>query len=76
MTKSKVMMIALVSIVLMFALIIASIVEIRQYHIYKQQIAKQERQINDLNNAKDYYEDKVQDDGYTNDDLIFEVENK
>ena len=69
-------MIALVSIVLMFALIIASIVEIRQYHIYKQQIDKQERQINELNNAKDYYEDKVKDDGYTNDDLIFEVENK
>ena len=74
MTKSKVMLIALVSIVLMFLLIIVSIVEIRQYHIYKQQIAKQERQINDLKNAKDYYEDKAQDDGYTNDDLIFEVD--
>ena len=73
MTKSKVMIIALTSIVLVFALIVLSIIEIRQYYVYKRQIANQERQINDLKNAKDYYEDKLQDDGYTSDDLIFEV---
>ncbi len=72
--KSKVTLIALLSIVLVFALLIVSVVEIRQYHILKQQIAKQEQQIEDLKNAKDYYEDKLKEEGFTSDDLVFEEE--
>ena len=54
-TKAKVMMIAIVAIVFVCALFVISIVEIRQYHKLNQQILAQERELNRLNNAKDYY---------------------
>lgn len=72
--KSKVTLIALCLVALAFVLLVASIVEIRQCYKLKQQIASQERQIEELNNAKDYYKSLSQNDGYEDGDLIFEEE--
>ena len=73
-TKSKVTLIALSAIAIVFLLLVVSIVEIVCVYKYKKQIAKQEQQITELQNAKDFYEDKLYDLGYTDDDLIFEEE--
>ncbi|MBQ8522958.1 MAG: hypothetical protein IJ458_04835 [Clostridia bacterium] len=74
-TKSMVTLIALCTIVLVFVLLIASCIEIRQCYKLKQQIASQERQIEELENAKDYYESKLnQDQTYNDGDFIFEEE--
>ena len=72
--KSKVTLIALCLVALAFVLLIASIIEIRQCYVYKQRIASQERQIEELNNAKDYYKSLSQNDGYEDGDIIFEEE--
>ena len=72
--KSKVTLIALCLVALAFVLLVASIVEIRQCYKLKQQIASQERQIEELNNAKDYYKSLSQNDAYEDGDLIFEEE--
>jgi cell division protein FtsB len=73
-TKSKVTLIALSAIALVFLLLVVSIVEIVCVYKYKQQISKQEQQIEELQNAKDFYEDKLNELGYTNGDKIFEEE--
>ncbi|MBQ7797813.1 MAG: hypothetical protein IJ371_01675 [Clostridia bacterium] len=74
-TKSMVTLIALFSIVLMFALFVVSVVEIRQCYKLEQRISSQERQIEELQNAKDYYESKLnQDNGYSDGDFVFEEE--
>ena len=70
--KSKVTLIALCLVALAFVLLVASIVEIKQCYKLKQQIASQERQIEELNNAKDYYKSLSQNDGYEDGDIIFE----
>ena len=71
-TKAKVTLIALCTIVLMFVVLIASVVEIRQCYKLKQQIAQQERLIEELQNAKDYYESELnQDNSYQDGDLVF-----
>lgn len=72
--KSKVTLIALCLVALAFVLLVASIVEIKQCYKLKQQIASQERQIEELNNAKDYYKSLSQNDAYEDGDLIFEEE--
>ena len=72
--KSKVTLIALCLVALAFVLLVASIVEIKQCYKLKQQIASQERQIEELNNAKDYYKSLSQNDDYEDGDLIFEEE--
>ncbi len=71
-------MVALLAIIFVCLALIVSVVEIRQYNIYKQRIALQEQQIKDLENAKNYYEsdnyrdNSVRDDGYAGEnDLIF-----
>lgn len=78
-TKSKVVLIALLAIVFVCAVLVVCAVEIRQYNIYKQQIASQNRQIKDLEKAKDYYEsdnydnNSSRDQGYAGEnDLGFE----
>ena len=73
-TKSKITLIALATIASVCLLLVLSVVEIVCVYKYKQQIAKQEQQIEELKNAKDFYEDKLDELGYTNDDLIFEEE--
>ena len=74
-TKSNVTLLALLSIGLIFVLLVVSIIEIRQTYVYKQRIASQERQIKDLQNAKDYYEGKLnQDNSYDDGDYVFEEE--
>ena len=77
-TKSKITLIALATITLVCLLLIVSVVEIVCIHKYKKQIARQEHQIEELQNAKDYYKDlyndKLNDSGYGDDDLIFEEE--
>ena len=74
-TKSTITLIALCTIALVFVLLIASIVEIKQCYKLKQQIASQERQIEELQNAKDYYESKLnQNEDYEDGDMIFEEE--
>ena len=80
-TKSKVMLIAVLAIVFVCLLLVVSVVEIRQYNIYKQQISAQEQQIEDLQNAKDYYNSKnyennaQRDAGKANNgDIVFEEE--
>ena len=72
--KSKVMLIALCTIALVLVLLVASIVEIRQCYVYKQRIASQERQIEQLQNAKDYYKSFKQSDDYEDGDMIFKEE--
>lgn len=74
-TKSKITLIALSVIAVVLLLLVVSITEIVCVYKYKQQISKQEQQIQELLNAKDYYEDKLYDKEYTNDDIIFEEEN-
>lgn len=73
-TKSKITLIALATIALVCLLLIVSVVEIVCIHKYKKQIARQEQQIEELQNAKDFYKDKLNDTGYSDDDLIFEEE--
>ena len=74
-TKSLVTLVALATIVLVFVLLIASVVEIRQVYVYKQRIASQEREIERLQNAKDYYESQLnKDNGYNSGDFVFEEE--
>jgi len=74
-TKSTITLIALLSIGLMFVLMVVSVIEIRQTYVYKQRIASQERQIEELQNAKDYYESKLnQDEVYEDGDFVFEEE--
>ena len=74
-TKSIVTLVALLSIGLVFMLLVVSVIEIRQNYVYKQRIASQERQIKELQNAKDYYESKLnQDNSYGENDFVFEVE--
>lgn len=73
-TKSKVMIIALTSILLVCLLLVVSVVEIVQTYKYKKQIEAQERQIEQLQNAKDYYESKLDDFGYGENDFVFEEE--
>lgn len=73
-TKSKVTIIALLTIVVMCLLFVVSIVEIRLCYKYRKAITSQEQQIQNLQNEKDYYKEKLTDAGYTADDLIFEVE--
>ncbi len=71
-TKSLVTLVALFSLVLVFALLIVSVVEIRQVYVYKQRIASQEREIERLQNAKDYYESQLdKDNGYNSGDFVF-----
>jgi len=73
--KSKVMLIALCSIVLVFLLMVVSIVEIKKCYDYNKLLDRQEQQITDLNNAKDYYEDQLDHNNpYTDDDKVFEEE--
>lgn len=74
-TKSLVTFIAVCFIVLVFVALVISIVEIRQCYIYKQRIASQERQIEQLKNAKDYYKSQLdQNNNYELGDFIFEEE--
>ena len=54
-TKAKVLFIAFVAIIFVCSLFVVGIVEIRQYHLYKQQLASQQRLIEELENAKKYY---------------------
>ena len=69
------MLIALCSIVLVFLLMVVSIVEIKKCYDYNKLLDRQEQQITDLNNAKDYYEDQLDHNNpYTDDDKIFEEE--
>lgn len=77
-TKSKVLLIASLAIVFVCAMLIVSIVEIRKYHLCKQEIASQEQLLEELQNKKDYYNSKnhdnntARDNGYAGeDDLIF-----
>ena len=58
----------------MCLLLAVSVVEIVQTYKYKKQIEAQERQIEQLKNAKDYYKDKLGDLGYGEDDFVFEEE--
>ena len=68
-------LVALCCIVLVFVLLVASVVEIRQCYKLEQRIASQERQIEELQNAKDYYESKLnQNDAYEDGDFVFEEE--
>ena len=73
-TKSKVTLIALCLVVLVFAFVITSVIEIRQIYLYKQRISSQERQIKELQNAKDYYKSLSNSEPYDADDIIFEEE--
>jgi flagellar basal body-associated protein FliL len=73
-TKSKVTLIALCLVAFMFLLAIVSVVEIRQIYLYKQRISSQERQIKELQNAKDYYKSLSNNEPYDADDIIFEEE--
>ena len=82
-TKSKVVLIALLAIVFVCAVLVVCVAEIRQYNIYKQQIASQDRQIEELEKAKDYYEsdnydnNSSRDQGYAGEnDLQFDEEKK
>ena len=73
-TKSKITLIALSAIAIVFLLLVVSIVEVVCVHKFKKHIAKQEQQIQELQNAKDFYKDKLNEAGYTDDDLVFEEE--
>ena len=74
-TKSKITLIALSTIAIVCLFLVLSIIEIVCVYKYKKQIAKQEQQIEQLKNAKDFYKDKLDEVGYSEDDLIFEVDN-
>jgi Na+/melibiose symporter-like transporter len=54
-TKTKITLIAILAIVFVCALFVISIIEIRQYNIYSQKILTQEKQLEELKNAKNYY---------------------
>ena len=73
-TKSKITLIALSTIAIVLLFLVLSVVEIVFVYKYKQQIAKQEQQIEELQNAKDFYKDKLNEAGYSEDDLVFEEE--
>ena len=57
-TKSKVTLIALIAICLFCLLLVVAIVEIRQVNIYQQRISAQEQTLEELENAKNYYNSK------------------
>ena len=72
--KSKVVLIALSVIVTVCLLLVISVVEIVQIHRLNQQIKQQEEQITALQNAKDYYKDKLSNYGLGENDFTFEEE--
>ena len=68
-------LVALSTIALVFVLLIVSFVEIRQCYKLKQQLALQERQIEQLQDARDYYKNMLnQNDSYEDGDFVFEEE--
>ncbi|MFQ6724217.1 MAG: hypothetical protein ACLRFE_02665 [Clostridia bacterium] len=74
-TKSLVTLVALCTIALVFVLLVVSVIEIKKCYDYKQRITSQERQIEELQNAKDFYESKLnQDNQYVDGDFVFEEE--
>lgn len=76
------MLIATIAISLFCVLLIVAVVEIRKVNVYQQRISAQERELQELENAKNYYNSKnyennaVRDqEGLGNDgDIIFEEE--
>jgi len=71
-TKSLVTIVALCTIALVFVSLVVSVIEIRQCYKLKQKISAQERQIEELKNAKDFYKSQLdQFDIYEDGDLIF-----
>ena len=73
-TRSRITLIALSIIAIVCSLLVISIVEIVCVYKCRQQITKQEQQIKELQNAKEFYEDKLDELGYTDGDKIFEEE--
>lgn len=80
-TKTKITTIAILAIVFVALLLIIGIIEIRLYNKYSNRLAVQESQIEELQNAKNYYNSKnydenaPRDDGYANEgDIIFKEE--
>ncbi len=80
-TKIKITTIAILAIVFVALLLIIGIIEIRLYNKYSNQLSVQESQIEELQNAKNYYNSKnydenaPRDDGYANEgDIIFKEE--
>lgn len=56
--KSKVTLIATIAISLFCLLLIIGVVEIRKVNVYQQRISAQERELQELQNAKNYYNSK------------------
>lgn len=56
--KSKIMLIATIAISLFCVLLIVAVVEIRKVNVYQQRISAQERELQELENAKNYYNSK------------------